>query len=144
MRRRVLFVLPLCLPISCISSPCQDTNSAIVRANREVGISFAPSLIAYREYTNSGSGTQDSEHGWISGVGVNASVPFHLGLNWLTEGSYEYNDGSSKHWSLNGNGPQSIQYRAPFRSNDAFIGIGPTFIPTSRFSLTPEGEVEYP
>jgi opacity protein-like surface antigen len=61
-----------------------------------------------------------------------------FGSNWLSESIYQYDDGSSKHWSA-----ATGQYPAAFRSNDVFVGIGPTFAPTSRFSWTPEAEAEY-
>ncbi len=129
---------------SALSVACQETKSPIAQANREIGVSFAPSLIAYREYADDGT-ELDSEHGWISGVGVEAAIPFsafkltHL----LAEVDYEFDDGSSKHWSQSLTGSGTLQYQAPFTSNDVRLGIGKTFVPATRFSFTPEAEAEY-
>lgn len=126
-----------------LSAPCQDKSPAITSVNREIGFSFSPSLLAYRELNTDGS-VQDSEHGWIKGVGFKASVPFHLvAQNWLSEATYQYDEGATKHWSHSLNSPEILQYRAGFVSNDIFVGIGPTFTPTSRFSWTLEADAEY-
>lgn len=143
LRRPALAIAILCLMAAATSAACQDKKSPIAQANREIGVSFAPSLIAYREYSNSGT-EQDSEHGWIAGVGAKVTVLFPVfGWDWLSETSYQYNDGSSKHWSLSGSGSGTLQYQAPFRSNDWFVAIGPNFTPTSRFSWTPEADARY-
>jgi opacity protein-like surface antigen len=146
--------MPLLQQSSCVlaflalslSAVCQDKSPAITAVNREIGLSFSPSLIAYRELNSDGS-VQDSEHGWILGGGFKASVPFEaLRTHWLSDATYQYDDGASKHWSHStgtDGSSEILQYRAPFVSNDIFFGIGPTFTPTSRFSLTPEADVEY-
>jgi len=123
---------------SALSTRCQDKVSPIIEATKEIGVSFSPSLIAYREYNASGT-ELDSEHGWISGGEVKAGVPFQLcGAGLLSEAIYQYDDGSSKHFS-----PATGEYPAALISNDMFVGIGPTFTPTPRFSWTPEADVEY-
>lgn len=143
MRRRSLCVLVCCMLGSAIVVPCQDKRSAVAETNREIGVSFSPSLIAYREYAANRT-ELDSEHGWIAGVGVKAGVPFQMfGSNWLSEATYQYNNGSSKHSGLDGGGHAILQYPAPFKSNDVFVCIGPSFTPTPRLSLTPEADVEY-
>jgi len=124
-----LFALPL-------SAPCQDKSPAITATNREIGLSFSPSLIAYGEY---GPAWLNSEHGWIKGGGFKASAPFEtLRSQWLAEATYEYNDGTSKHTM-----PNASPMVAAFITNNMFVGIGPTFAPTSRFSVTPGADVEY-
>ena len=133
----------LCLVTSALPAACLTSASPVAQSNREIGISFAPSLIAYREYNDNGT-VHDSEHGWISGGGVKASVPFEMfGWNWLSGASYQYNDGFSKHWSLQGNGPAVDQYKAAFRSKDVALAIGRTFAPTARFLCTPGIDAEY-
>jgi hypothetical protein len=126
-----------------LSAACQDKSPAITSVNREIGFSFSPSLIAYRELNTDGS-VQDSEHGWIKGAGFKASVPFHLvAQNWLSEATYQYDEGATKHWSQSLNGSGILQYRAGFVSNDFSVGIGPTFTPTSSFSWAVEADAEY-
>jgi hypothetical protein len=39
--------------------------------------------------------------------------------------------------------PNASPMVAAFITNDMFVGIGPTFTPTSRFSVTPGADVEY-
>jgi hypothetical protein len=96
---------------------------------------------------NTDGSVLDSEHGWISGGGFKVSAPFRvLRTHWLSEATYQYDDGASKHWSHStgvGESSEILQYPAPFISSDIFVGIGLTFTPTSRFSLTPEADVEY-
>lgn len=114
----------------------QEKSPAITAANREVGISFSPSVIAYGEYNPA---WLNSEHGWVKGGGFKASAPIEaLRTHWLTEATYEYNDGASKHTMPNA--PPKV---AAFITNDMFAGVGPTFTTTSRFSVTPEADVEY-
>lgn len=82
-----------------MSAARQNNDSAVIQTDRETGVSFAPSLIAYREVTNNGF-ELDSEHGWIPGVGAKASTYNALKItNLLLEIAYEFNHGSSKHWS---------------------------------------------
>lgn len=127
-----------------LSAACQDKIPPIISASREIGVSFSPSLIAYRELNSDGS-VLDSEHGWVlKGAGVEMSVPFHLwARNWMSGGTYEYDEGATKHWSHSLNSAEILQYPAGFVSNDVFVGIGPTFTPTARFSWTLEAEAEY-
>lgn len=104
--------------------------------NREIGISFSPSLIAYREY---GPAELNREHGWVKGGEFKASAPFEaLRISCLAEATYEYNDGTSNHTM-----PNASLTVAAFITNNIFVGGGPTFTPTSRFSVTPEADVEY-
>jgi hypothetical protein len=56
-----------------LSAACQDKSPAITAVNREIGVSFAPSLIAYREFDPT---ELDSEHGWAKGGGFKAAAPF--------------------------------------------------------------------
>jgi hypothetical protein len=143
MSRQCLLVLGCWALGSAIAAQCQDARPPIIESNREIGISFSPSLIAYRECASNGM-ELDSEHGWIAGAGAKAGFPFRVfGTNWLSEATYQYNNGSSKHSGLNGGGPTVLQYPAHFNSNDVFAGIGPTFNPVPRLSLTPEADVEY-
>jgi opacity protein-like surface antigen len=126
-----------------LSAACQSKSDAIPQANREVGVSFSPSLIAYRELNTDGT-VQDSEHGWISGGGFKASAPFEaLGNQWLAESTYQYDDGASKHWSESSGSSVIRRYPAAFISDDIFVGIGPSFSLASRFSLTLEADAEY-
>jgi hypothetical protein len=143
LRRPALAIAVFCLIASVISADCQDRKGPIVQANREIGVSFAPSIIAYREYGNNGT-EQDSEHGWIAGVGARAAILFPVfGRDWLSETTYQYDDGTSKHWSLSGTGSGTLQYQAPFRSNDWFVAVGPTFTPTLRLSWMLEADTRY-
>jgi hypothetical protein len=119
-----------------LSAACQDTSPAITAVNREIGVSFSPSLIAYGEYDPN---WLDGEHGWVNGGGFKTSVPFEtLKTQWLAEATYQYDDGTSNHTSTT-----TTPYAAGFITNDIFFGIGPTFAPTSLFSLTPETYAEY-
>jgi hypothetical protein len=122
---------------------CQTNEPPVISANREIGVSFEPSLIAYREYV--GGGVQDSEHGWIPGVGVNASlIRDTLGIkNFLLNVSYDFNTGSSNHRSKSLTGGSPLAYAAPFRSNDISFGIGKGFLPTSRLLVAPQVGFEY-
>jgi hypothetical protein len=54
-----------------MSGRCQDKVLAVIQASREVGVSLIFSHIAHDEYT--AGAVLDSEHGWISGVGVKVS-----------------------------------------------------------------------
>jgi hypothetical protein len=145
-RRQLVFVLLLSAAGSALPAACQNQENAIVEANREIGISFAPSLIAYREYKTDGT-VQDSEHGWISGLGANASLMRDTlkMTNLLFEATYDYNDGASKHWSenLSSTGPPTLHYMAPFKSNDLLLGIGRGFMPNAKLLLAPGIEAEY-
>jgi opacity protein-like surface antigen len=138
LKRRSSCVIAFSFLALSLSAVCQDKSPAITQVNREIGVSFSPSLIAYREFNDAGT-ELDSEHGWISGGGVKLAAPFKtLGSHWLSGATYQYDSGSSKHWSA-----ATGQYPAAFVSNDIFFSIGPTFAPTSRFSWTPEAEAEY-
>jgi len=106
-----------------LSAACQDKSPAITAVNREIGVSFSPSLIAYREFDPT---ELDSEHGWAKGGGFKAAAPFEtLSNHW-------------KHASTT-----TTPYAAGLITNDIFVGIGPTFAPISRLSVTPEGDAEY-
>jgi opacity protein-like surface antigen len=119
-----------------LSAVCQDESPAITAVNREIGISFSPSLIAYHEYMPA---VLNAEHGWVAGGGFKVAVPFKtLKTHWMADATYEYNDGTSKHTM-----PNASPMVAAFITNDIFVGVGPTFTPTSRFSVTPEADTEY-
>ncbi|MGA3132441.1 MAG: hypothetical protein ABSD59_16675 [Terracidiphilus sp.] len=134
LQRQFAFVLAL-LALS-LSAACQDKSPAITAVNREVGLSFSPSLIAYAEYLPAWF---NSEHGFVKGGGFKASAPFEaLKTPWLAEIAYEYNDGTTKHTM-----PNASPMVSAFITNDIFVGVGPTFTPTSSFSVTPEADVEY-
>jgi hypothetical protein len=117
----------------------------VIQSNREIGVSFSPSYIAYNEY--SGGGVLDSEHGLISGIGVKATGVFNaLKLtNLLLGATYDFNDGASSHCclSLTTNGGISLNYAAPFRSNDLSFWLGKGFMLTPKLLVTAEPEAEY-
>jgi hypothetical protein len=138
-----LSALVLSLAALALPAPGQTRQSAVIQATQEIGVSFAPSLIAYREYQN--DGVLDSEHGWIAGVEVNAAWMHKTPIlsNLLLQGAYEFNDGSSKHWSKSLTGSGTLSYAAPFRSNDAQFAIGKVFTPNPRLLCVPELEAEY-
>jgi len=118
------------------SAASQDKNPAIMAVNREAGLYFSSSYIAYAEYLPAWF---NSEHGWDAGGGFKASVPFEtLRTEWLAEATYEYNDGTTKHTM-----PNASPVVSACVTNDMFVGVGPTFTPASRFSVTPEADVEY-
>jgi hypothetical protein len=120
-----------------LAAVCQDKSPTITAVNREIGLSFSPSLIAYHEY---GPAVLNAEHGWVAGGGFKAGGSFRaLGNEWLAETSYQYNDGTTKHTQPN----LATTYVAGCATNDVFFGIGPSFTPTPRFSLTPEADAEY-
>jgi len=133
-----LFLLAISLP-----TRCQTNEIPLLQANREIGASFEPSSIAYREYV--GGAVQDSEHGWIPGFGIKASLMRNmLGLKqFLIEATYDFNTGSSDHRSKSLDGGNPLNYQSPFRSQDVFLGIGKGFLPASRLILTPEIGFEY-
>ncbi|HTV54320.1 MAG TPA: hypothetical protein VMI06_05340 [Terriglobia bacterium] len=126
----------LALLAVCVSAECQDKNPAITAVNREVGLYFSSTHIAYAEYLPAWF---NSEHGWDTGGGFKASAPFRtLRTDWLTEASYEYNDGTTKHTQ-----PNTLPVVSAFVTNDMLVGVGPTFAPAARFSLTPVADAEY-
>jgi hypothetical protein len=134
----------LCLLASVPPATCQGNEQTLIRANQEIGISFAPSLIAYREFV--GGTVQDSEHGWISGVGIGASLMHDVPQmkNLLLAVNYDFNQGSSKHRSQPlGGGTTELMYQAPFRSNDVLVGVGKGFMPSSKLLIAPLAEFEY-
>jgi hypothetical protein len=138
------YLAALLLLVTLVFPAVSQTNELpVISANREIGVSFEPSLIAYREYV--GGAIQDSEHGWIPGVGLKASIIRNsLGItNLLLNVSYDFNSGSSNHHSKSLTGGSSLSYDAPFRSNDISFGIGKGFLPTSRFLVAPQVGFEY-
>jgi len=131
-----LFALFLALLALSLSAERQDKSPTIMAVNREMGVSFSPSVIGYGEYVPA---WLNSEHGWVIGGGFKASAPFEaLRTRWLAEATYEYNDGTTKHTM-----PNIAPTVAAFITNDMFVGVGPTFTPTSRLSATPEAYAEY-
>jgi len=140
---RCISVLTLFVLVMVSPGECQTNGDPVIQANREVGVSFEPSSIAYREYV--GGAVQDSEHGWIPGFGVNASLMGDaLGVkNVLAEVAYDFNTGSSDHRSKSLTGGNPLNYEAPFRSQDVLFGTGKGFLPMSKLLLTPELDFEY-
>lgn len=140
---RCVFTLAALLAAVALPVAGQTAKSAVIQANREIGVSFEPSSIAYREYENGGE--QDSEHGWISGVGAKASVVqdrFKV-TNLMAGMTYDFNDGSSDHRSKSLTGGSPLRYWAPFRSNDVLFWVGKGFLPASKLLLTIQVEAEY-
>ena len=141
----VSFLLPAFLIGVPLPVECQTTDYAVVRANKEIGVSFSPSYIAYDEYSN--GAVLDSEHGWIPGVGVKATGVFNVlkMTNVLLGAAYDFNNGTSNHCCLllNVNSGISLTYAAPFRSNDLLIWLGKGFLPNRKLLLTAEGQSEY-
>jgi hypothetical protein len=132
-RQSALVLALLAIPLSASG---QEKSPTITAVNREVGIYFSSSYIAYAEYLPAWF---NSEHGWVAGGGLRASAPLKtLKTDWLTEASYEYNDGTTKHTQ-----PNTSPMVSAFVTNDMFVGVGPTFTPASRFSVMPEADVEY-
>jgi len=119
-------------------------DDEVIQANRELGVSYRPSFIAYNEFQN--GGVQDSEHGWIQGFGLKATaVVDALKVSDILLGAtYDFNIGSSNHYSLptQGSGPPDI-YKAPFRSNDVQFWVGKGFVPSRKLLLEVEAEAEY-
>lgn len=144
LRRAVVSIFLLSFVFCDLRAAGQSKGSTIIHTNREIGISFEPSQIAYREFNTDGT-VQDSEHGWISGVEVKASLlrDTRKISNLLSDASYDFNEGSSKHWSEPQTGTGILQYSAPFESNDVLFGIGKGCIANSKFFLAPEIEAEY-
>lgn len=133
LRNRLCVVALLVLSLPAL---CQEKSPTISAANREIGLSFSPSVIAYHEY---GPAALNAEHGWVAGGGFKAGGSFRaLGSEWLAEASYQYNDGTTKHTQ-----PNRTPSVAGCVTNAVFIGLGPSFTPTPRFSWTPEAEAEY-
>jgi hypothetical protein len=122
---------------------CQTNDNAVIQANQEIGVSFRPSYIAYDEYSD---GTvQDSEHGWIPGVGAKATavVDALKVTNLLFGVTYDFNSGASSHRSQSLNGGSPLSYSAPFRSNDVLFRVGKGFQPIRSLLLTAEAESEF-
>jgi hypothetical protein len=140
---RCISALLLFLFTMVSSSECQTIEDSVIQVNREIGLSFEPSSIAYREYVD--GAVQDSEHGWIAGFGVNESIMVDaLGVkDVLLEATYDFNTGSSDHRSKSLTGGNPLSYSAPFKSNDVWVGIGKGFLPMSKLVLTPESGFEY-
>jgi hypothetical protein len=132
------FLIGLALPVEC-----QTKDYAVVQANNEIGVSYRPSYIAYDEY--SGDAVQDSEHGWIPGVGAKATAVVNAlkVTNLLLGVTYDFNNGASNHWSLSLTGGSPLSYSAPFRSNDVSFWVGKGFLPTRKLMLTVAAEAEY-
>lgn len=138
-----MFALSILLIGPALPVAGQTKEYAVIQACREIGVSFEPSSIAYREYENGEE--QDSEHGWIPGVGAKASLVqdrFKL-TNLLFDVTYDFNDGSSDHRSKSLTGGSPLHYSAPFRSNDVSFWIGKGFLPTPKLFLTVEAQAEY-
>jgi hypothetical protein len=135
---RPLFIFVLAL-LAGLSAACQDPEPKVIQANREIGVSFSPTYIAYDKYMN--GAVLDSEHGWIPGVGVKATGVFNAlkMTNLLVRGDYDFNDGTSNH--LNEGNPMSAP--AGFRSNDVQFWVGKGFLATPKLFLTAEAESEY-
>jgi hypothetical protein len=140
--RRSLIIFVLVVG-AALSAACQNRESAVVQANEEIGVSFRPSYIAYDEYSD--AVVQDSEHGWIPGVGVKATAVVNAPKisNILLGMTYDFNIGASNHWSLSQSGGSPLSYSAPFRSNDLLFWVGKGFLPTRKLLLTAEAESEY-
>jgi hypothetical protein len=134
----LLFLVGMVSPVAC-----QTKDYAVIQANKEIGVSFRPSYIAYDEYSN---GTvQDSEHGWIPGVGAKATAVVNAlkVTNLLLGLTYDFNNGASNHWSQSLNGGSPLSYSAPFRSNDVLFWVGKGFLPIRKLLLMAEAESEY-
>lgn len=135
----LLYLRSLCaVALLCVSikAMAQDKSPAIKSVNREIGLSFSPSLIAYHEYMPT---VLNAEHGWVAGGGFKASDSIRASeREWFVETTYQYNDGSTKHTQ-----PNSMEYSAGCVTNDVFVAIGPSFTPVSRFSWAPEADAEY-
>jgi hypothetical protein len=88
---------------------------------------------------------QDSEHGWIPGVGAKATAVVNAlkVTNLLLGVTYDFNSGASNHWSLSLTGGSPLSYSAPFRSNDVSFWVGKGFLPTRKLMLTVAAEAEY-
>jgi hypothetical protein len=146
----VACLVPASLTGLAIPVECQTNDYAVVQANRELGLSFRPSYIAYDEYQD--CGVQDSEHGWIPGVGLKATAVVNAGKvsNIVLGATYDFNNGASNHWSLpldldanSGCGGTPLQYKAPFQSNDLSFWVGKGFLPTRKLLLEAEAVGEY-
>ena len=126
------------LPIACQTKEC-----AVIQANREIGVSFRPSYIAYDEYSD--DAVLDSEHGWISGVGAKATAVVNTRkmTNLLFGVTYDFNTGDSNHWSQSLTGGSPLNYPAPFRGNDLSFFVGKGFLPTRKLLWEVEAESEY-
>lgn len=134
------FLAGVALPVAC-----QDKEPAVIQANREIGVSFSPSYIAYNEYSN--GGVLDSEHGWVPGVGVKVTEVFDAlkMTNLLVGTTYDFNHGSSKYCclTLSTNGGVSVNIADFFRSNNLLFWVGKGVVPTRGLLLTGEAEAEY-
>lgn len=127
---------------------CQTASGPILSANRELGISFSPSSIAYWEYkANPGGEVLDSEHGWIArGFGVSAAWMTGASrcCNLLVSSDYFFNTGSSDHRSesqIKGGPP--LRYRAPYRSQQIWSDFGPGFMVTPNLLVAGQVELRY-
>jgi hypothetical protein len=123
---------------------CQNREVAVIQANQEIGVSFEPSSIAYRELQN--GVVEDSEHGWVMGGGSNASLvrARFLWTNFMLGVSYDFNDGSTFHQGLSQTTGVPVQpYMAHFRSNDALFLFGKGFLLSPNLLLAVEPELEY-
>lgn len=141
--RRPLFILVLA---ACgASAACQDRGGAVIQANREIGVSFSPSNIAYNEYQD--GGVLDSEHGWVPGVGMKATGMFDAlrMTNLLVGATYDFNHGTSSYCclTLSSNGGVSVNIADFFRTNDLFIWAGKGFLVKPKLLLTATPEAEY-
>lgn len=145
MQPRISCVLVSLFFALALPAVCQGKRPADEEANREVGIYWASSLIAYRELNTDGT-VQDSEHGWIlKGIGGKVSVPFTAFRfkNFLAQVDYSFDEGATKHWSKVLDGSGTLQYKAPFRSNDVSFDLGYRWELNSYLSLTADAEGEY-
>lgn len=135
-----IVVLTMCASSSAV---CQTGLPAVIQADREIGVSFSPSYVAYDEYSN--AAVQDSEHGWIPGIGAKATGVLKTGRTayFVMGGAYEFNDGASNHWSLSLTGGSPLSYSAPFRSNDLLFRAGFGLLPTRKLWLTAAPELQF-
>ncbi len=121
------------------SATGQDKEPVVIQANREIGVSFDSSYIAYNEYED--GGVLDSEHGWVPGFGVKVTEVFDAleVKNLLVGATYDFNRGTSTHT----NAPGSPTSPVGFRSNDLSFWVGKGFLLKPKFLLTAEPEAEY-
>jgi hypothetical protein len=136
--RRYLFIFVLAAPAVSFSW-CQNSKPTVLQANREIGVSFSPSYIAYTE--NDDNGFSNSEHGWVPGVGLKVTEVFDAlkVTNLLVGATYDFNNGHSNHLNVG----SALITPSGFRSNDLSFWVGKGFLLAPNLLVTAEPEAEY-